>query len=69
MLKQARCSEGPRADAAAFIGVDCGDGAIKSGKFRRSGLAIDLMLRQPKQTPHTDARIVLEGQLLCLGAG
>jgi hypothetical protein len=69
MLQQARSSEGSGADAAAFIAVDCGDRTIEIWKFRRSGLAIDLMLCQPEQASYADSRIVLEGYLLGLRAG
>ena len=69
MLKQARCSQRSGADAAAFIGVDCRDGAIKIGEFCRPGLAIDLMLCQRQQAPHADPRIILDGQLLRLRPG
>src|SRR5579862_9941698 len=68
MLEQARGSEGSRADAAALIGIDCRYGSVKGGKGSRPGFAINLMLSQGKQTSHAHAGIILERELLRLGA-
>ena len=68
VFKQAGRSERSGADAAAFVGVDGGHGAIKIREFRRPGLAIDLMLGQRQQAPDADPGIVLDGHLFCLGA-
>jgi len=69
MFQQARRGKRARADAAAFIGVDCRDCTIQVREFRRPGLAIDLVLCQSKQMAHADPGIILEGQLFRLGPG